>query len=303
MDGHDKTLKFVQYASKVLLLIGKSYNHVEIPVALIRLNHLYTVLRSARFVYRLGFWINALSRVTTHFRTGAYRSLSPDSYERFFEVLDMAETWIQLFEGLLQDFVILSMFHALDPEINRKWRPLMNILWMICLKLNGLMMARNYLERKRVIERAKSSPDLTETDKQKAQEISFSFQASSADNSMLKLEKKENIIPLSPMSRPVKVITHCSERRSGIFNPDYGTPSDRQSVVSHKETNARRISSHELPEILCGLIKYTGDFAYCYGDTMQVFGRDGTSIQWIKATGALTSAILAIHSRWTKMFP
>eukprot|EP00954_Amorphochlora_amoebiformis_P012430 971173-Amorphochlora_amoeboformis.AAC.2 len=161
-DGHDKSLKFVQYGAKIFILLGtssfkkswlypnivvlsgKMYYQKNIPVAMKRFNNLYTVLRrckegsltfltwktkssrilfSSRFVSRLGYWINALSRVLTYINTGAIFKLSRDPYERIFELLDMLETLVQLLEGLLQDLVILSMFHALNPDINLRQIP------------------------------------------------------------------------------------------------------------------------------------------------------------------------------------
>jgi len=308
---------------------------------LVRLNHLYTTLRSSRFVTRLGYWINALSRILTYLKTGAFLKLSSDPTDLFFEILDMAETGIQLLEGILQDVVILSMFHALHPEINRRWRPVMNVLWLICMLINGVLMLRNYNNTVSVLEVAQlrkrskkekkktssknavpsrpksnsSHSEVSSTTQQPTEEKHTDAKSSSLepplDLTMLQVPtvgvKSNASTPLttpsaSPMSRLVEVQTHNNDRRLGVIDPEYATPSDRETIVTKLITNARQVVKDQLPKLLMNFTKYFADLAYCWCDTMQVFGRDSTSIQWTKASGALLSAIISINIRWTKMF-
>jgi len=155
VDGHDKTLKAIQYGAKLCILSGKlTFKPTAMPILFIRLQHLYRILQSSRFVTRLGYWLNSYSRLLWHIRSGAIFKLSADPRERLFEILDMLETVIQLLEGWLQDLVILSMYHALDPEINRRWRGTMNILWLTCLLISGVLMLRNYLNALGVVKLA-----------------------------------------------------------------------------------------------------------------------------------------------------
>ncbi|GAB5362593.1 hypothetical protein AAMO2058_000810900 [Amorphochlora amoebiformis] len=307
-DGHDKSLKFVQYGAKIFILLGKMYYQKNIPVAMKRFNNLYTVLRSSRFVSRLGYWINALSRVLTYINTGAIFKLSRDPYERIFELLDMLETLVQLLEGLLQDLVILSMFHALNPDINLRWRPLMNILWLICMLLSGVMMIRNLVNTVWVVETARlikrhSSTDIkviarngNQSDKKplrNRKKISMNTEAAVTDKVQT---------PNSPMSRFVNIKRHNSSRRLGVIDPDYATPTHRDFIVAEQKTNARLALTRLLPEEIYKAIKYCGDLTYCYADTLQVFGRDSTVVQWSKALGAMTSCVVALHLRWSRMF-
>mmetsp|Transcript_31888 Transcript_31888/g.62399 ORF Transcript_31888/g.62399 Transcript_31888/m.62399 type:complete len:109 (+) Transcript_31888:82-408(+) len=104
------------------------------------------------------------------------------------------------------------------------------------------------------------------------------------------------------MSETVVVPTHSQERRPGLIDPDYASPAHRRTVVEKVRTNARRILLHHLPKQLIHIVKYLGDFIYCWCDTMQVFERDSTSVQWAKASGALVAAFCSIHLRWNKMF-
>lgn len=160
VDGRDKTLRIVQYVAKFPVLIGKQFLRPrlrKLPLVLTRLNNLYVTLRSARFVTKLGYWINSLSRLITFINTGAFRNLSRDATERAFELLDMFETVVQLVEALLQDLVILSMFRALNPEINKRWRPVMNGLWMACLVMSGILMFRNFAIARQGIRKARQS--------------------------------------------------------------------------------------------------------------------------------------------------